>query len=77
MKFGKVNGYFDCNNNLLTTLKNAPIEVVTYFSCVGNQLPSLEGFPKKAGSVECYWNTVKFTEKDIRAVCDVKGRIHV
>jgi len=48
------------------------------FYCTNNSLTSLEGAPEKVeGSFFCSNNTVKFTEEQVRAVCDVKGRIYV
>jgi len=45
---------------------------------MGNQLTSLVGAPEKVGgSFYCGINAVKFTEKDVRSVCDVKGMIFV
>jgi hypothetical protein len=49
VKFGKVTGYFDCDNNSLTTLEGAPKRVGEYFSCSNNQLTSLVGAPKRVG----------------------------
>ena len=47
LNFNKVTGYFNCENNLLTTLEGCPKEVEFYFSCRDNKLTSLEGGPKK------------------------------
>jgi hypothetical protein len=69
---------FYCDNNLLTTLAGAPTSVGRNFICSYNKLTSLEGAPKTVGeNFYCDNNSVQFTEKDIRAVCDVKGRIYV
>jgi hypothetical protein len=38
VKFGRVDGYFDCSNNNLTTLKNCPDYVGGEFFCYGNNL---------------------------------------
>ena len=54
IKFNKVYGYFECNNNRLTTLEcmvfayegNLPIEVGGYFDCSFNELTSFKGSPK-------------------------------
>ena len=72
------NGHFNCYDNKLTSLVGAPEYVGGDFNCVYNNLTSLEGAPKSVGnSFVCYKNPVKFTEKDIRAVCDVKGNVYV
>jgi len=77
MKFGKVSGHFDCSYNKLITLKGAPIEVGKSFYAHYNKLTSLEGAPKKVGGAfNCFANTIKFTEDEVRAVCDVKGKIY-
>jgi len=69
---------FYCDNNLLTTLAGAPTSVGRNFICSSNKLTSLEGAPKTVGeNFYCDNNSVQFTEKDIRAVCNVKGRIIV
>lgn len=50
VQFGKVEGFFDCANNQLTSLKGCPVEIVNgYFACHHNQLISLEHAPKKVG----------------------------
>ena len=90
---------FDCSNNKLTSLINAPKFVGGTFYCENNKLKSLEGAPKSVGggfycennkltslegastnvggSFYCRNNTVQFTEDQVRAVCDVKGKIIV
>ena len=71
-----VDGDFFCGNNHLTTLENCPKTVNGVFGCSSNKLISLEGAPKFVGEdFMCRFNSVKFTEKDIRAVCNVKGHI--
>jgi hypothetical protein len=71
-----VDGSFYCGNNHLTTLENCPKIVTGVFGCSSNKLISLEGAPKFVGeNFMCRFNPGKFTEKDIRAVCDVKGYI--
>ena len=71
-----VDGSFYCGNNHLTTLENCPKTVNGVFGCSSNKLISLEGAPKFVGEdFMCRFNPGKFTEKDIRAVCDVKGKI--
>ena len=71
-----VDGDFFCGNNHLTTLENCPKTVSGVFGCSSNFLKSLEGAPKFVGEdFMCRFNPGKFTEKDIRAVCNVKGHI--
>ena len=69
---------FNCNDNHLTSLEFAPKSVGYSFQCGENLLTSLQGAPESVGkNFYFYKNTGKFTEKDIRAVCDVKGRVYV
>jgi hypothetical protein len=49
LKFGKVTGYFGCNDNQLTTLEGGPREVGGDFDCYNNQLITLEGGPISVG----------------------------
>ena len=69
---------FDCSNNKLTSLINAPKFVGGNFNCSYNELTSLEGASTNVGGgFYCRNNPVEFTEQQVRAVCDVKGRIFV
>ncbi len=78
MKNVSVDGSFDCGNNKLTSLINAPKSVDGSFHCGTNHLTSLAGAPKTVGRhFYCHNNPVKFTEAQVRAVCDVKGKILV
>lgn len=45
VKFGKIDGHFNCSNNELTSLEGAPRYVVKSFDCSNNKLTSLEGGP--------------------------------
>jgi hypothetical protein len=48
------------------------------FYCDGNRLRSLQGAPVSVrGDFYCYDNKVKFTEEQVRAVCNVRGCIYV
>ena len=49
VKFGSVSGSFICNNNQLTSLKNAPMDVGGVFYCDNNELTSLEFLPMSFG----------------------------
>ena len=46
VRFGKVSGSFDCDDNELTSLLGAPQTVGGYFLCRDNQLTSLVGAPQ-------------------------------
>jgi hypothetical protein len=73
-----VGGDFFCGYNLLTSLAGAPKSVGVDFDCSNNKLTSLAGAPKTVGRhFYCHNNPVKFTEAQVRAVCDVKGKILV
>ena len=73
-----VGGYFYCHRNKLTSLVGAPTSVGRDFLCNDNKLKSLVGSPTSVGGdFLCDNNVVKFTEKQVRAVCDVKGNIYV
>jgi len=59
-------------------LEGAPSSVGRDFYCSENRLTSLDGAPKTiSGDFYCYNNPVQFTEQQVRAVCDVKGKILV
>ena len=73
-----VGGGFLCHRNKLDSLVGAPVSVGGDFFCSINKLDSLVGAPTSVGgSFYCRDNAVKFTEDKVRAVCDVKGNIHV
>ena len=79
-EWGVVGGDFYCRNcTSLESLKGAPEKVDGYFNCSRcTSLESLEGAPEKVGrSFYCKRCRKKFTEEDVRAVCDVKGKIVV
>ena len=78
LKDVSVSGHFDCTGNKLTSLTGAPTSVGGNFNCSYNKLTSLVGAPKTVdGDFYCYDNPVKFTEAQVRAVCDVKGDVYV
>ena len=70
---------YDLYNKGLTSLPNdAPKYVGGYFWCSNNKLTSLQYAPKYVGGdFWCHNNTKKFTEKEVRAVCNVKGVVYV
>ena len=49
VKFGRVEGNFDCHSNQLTHLEGAPRSVGGDFGCSNNQLTHLEGAPRSVG----------------------------
>ena len=57
LTFNKVNGYFTCSNNQLTSLKGCPRWIGDSFYCSHNDLTSLEFSPEYVGSnFYCYNN---------------------
>ena len=78
LKDVSINGHFFCSNNNLTSLDGAPNTVDEDFYCGDNKLTSLTGAPKTVGGdFYCDNNPVKFTETQVRAICDVKGNVYV
>jgi hypothetical protein len=49
VRFGIVNGDFNCSNNKLVSLKGSPKSVGVSFFCHKNRLTSLEGAPQLVG----------------------------
>ena len=79
-KFGQVNGLFSLTyNKNLISLKNCPNKVNKYFGCgYCPILESLEGCPKEVkGNFWCSNCKRKFTEKEVKSLCKVKGNILV
>ena len=73
----EVEGCFCCQFNNLTSLKGAPQKVYGSFYCNDNKLTSLVGAPKVVGSFWCNDNSKEFTEKEVRAICKVRGKVTV
>ena len=77
IKFNIVNGYFYCDNNELTSLKNCPKEVKGDFHCAGNRLTSLKYSPKIVkGNFYCSNNKLasfKYAPKEVRCFYCDKG----
>jgi hypothetical protein len=72
----EIGGNFNCSDNQLTSLEGGPIKVGYHFDCSENELITLEGAPKEVGrDFNCRDNAKKFTEEDVRKVCNVKGRV--
>ncbi len=61
IKFNKVSGSFDCSNNNITSLENAPNECFRIF-CNGNKLTSLEGCPKVSSFISVHYNPLETLE---------------
>jgi hypothetical protein len=73
-----VGSYFACVGNQLSSLVGAPEHIGGTLFCSANPLQSLEGVPKRVdGDFYCFGNIVKFTEEQVRAVCNVKGKVYV
>lgn len=73
-----VQGYFDCSNNLLTSLEGCPEIIEGHFYCGDNKLVSLDGCPsivKK--NFYCSYNSKNFTREEVESLCNVHGRIFV
>ena len=69
-------GTINCSNSKLTSLKGAPSSVGGDFYCNDNKLTSLEGAPKSVGgNFDCSYNPKKFTEAEVRAICNVNGKV--
>ncbi|HQL66769.1 MAG TPA: hypothetical protein PK151_04400 [Caldisericia bacterium] len=74
----EVGGDFMCFDNKLTSLEGCPDKIRGKFDCSYNQLTSLEGCPKYVGGdFDIRNDTKQFTEEEVRAVCDVKGKVFV
>lgn len=73
-----INGDFNCTYNGLTTLKHCPNIIKGTFKCFNNFLTSLEHCPQEVHEdFRCYDNKIKFTEKQVRELCDVKRGVYV
>jgi hypothetical protein len=69
LKFSRVDGYFYCYNNKLTTLEGSPRSVGRNFYCNNNQLTTLEGGPKEVGGYfDCSYNQLTTLEGGPRSV---------
>lgn len=78
IQFNKIRGTFTVDDCNLTTLRGCPKYVGGDFECTNNKLTSLEYAPKYVGgSFSCEHNAKKFTEKEVRKVCNVIGGVYV
>jgi hypothetical protein len=61
LNFNIVNGYFECGDNHLTSLKGCPVRVGSWFSCYGNNLTSLQYSPQyvENGNFYCGSNKIE------------------
>ena len=70
LKFNKINRWFDCSYNKLTSLEGSPVEVNSGFRCDNNKLTSFEGSPVEVnGGFYCNENNLtsfEFAPKRIR-----------
>ena len=63
LKFNKVDGWFNCNFNMMKSLEGSPIEVNGDFNCVGNELTSFKFAPRIIrGDFYCSSNYIKTFE---------------
>ena len=61
VRFGKVNSWFDCSRNYLTSLEGSPIECGDFY-CGKNSLTSLLGAPDKVKYFSCWHNSLRTLE---------------
>ncbi len=61
LNFNTVNGYFNCGNNNLTSLKGCPVRVGNGFYCYSNNLTSLQYSPQcvESGYFSCRMNKIE------------------
>ena len=79
-KFGKVTKYFELSGNKnLISLKNCPNKIGKYFSCSNcPKLDSLKGCPNYVEwNFYCYDCKREFTEKEVKALCKINGKINI
>lgn len=72
-----VDGYVDLSYLNLKTIPLKFNKVSGGFYCYSNQLTSLVGSPNEVGHFDCSYNEDEFTEYQVRAICNVKGKIYV
>ena len=69
VSFDKIDDFFDCSYNQLTTLQGAPKSVSGDFSCHNNQLTTLEGAPQSVGgNFRCHINQLTTLEHSPQSV---------
>ena len=73
----EVDGSFICHHCDLETLEGGPDWIGGDFNASFNNLKDLKGFPKEImGWVSIGENDKQFTEEEIRAVCNVHGKVY-
>lgn len=74
IKFGTINGVFDCSKIGLKSLEGAPEEVKMSFNCSSNPLTTLEGGPKIVGGdykcINCSLTSLKGAPEEINYLKD-------
>ena len=78
IQFGIIKGSFFCNNCGLITFKGMPHTIKGILGCAGNKIKTLKYMPKEIErSLFIDRNPIKFTENEIRSLCNVKGDVYV
>lgn len=67
----EVEGWFDCSNNLLTSLKNSPVS--NTFHCTSNRLTTLKGAPSSCIAFFCSNNNLRTLEFGPTKVLEAYG----
>jgi len=76
IQFGRINGYFFCYRNKLTSLRGSPFYTKKAFYCNNNRLRSLEGIsPHIGGDLNCSQNYSEFKENYIKSLSKIDGGI--
>ena len=65
--------YFKCSDTSIKTLEGAPKECEEFICSHCEYLISLEGAPKECIKFDCSGCKGKFTEEDVRKVCNAKN----
>src|ERR1035437_625630 len=72
IQYRYVNGTFDCDNTLFTSLRGCPEKILDSFYCSYNNLSSLEYCPNFVGAeFGCHNNLVTFDKDYIMSLCKV------
>ena len=75
---GKVKKDLHCYFNKITSFEYLPEELPGDFFASDNQFTTLDYFPKRIeGDVDLQHNPGNFTEAQVRAACQVKGKVRV
>ena len=77
IQFGNIKGDFECDRNLLESLKGCPITVGGDFKCNWNKLISLEYMPTYIGGDFYHGhNNRRFTRHEIEKLSKINGHIY-